>query len=283
MTAISDVLFHLDARESAQSAGEFALSLAAMTGARLTAAGVVIEYPPPVVEIGGFNPAWDFGGAGVFAEMFERTREAVEQSYRRLTKMAPPNVQTELVIIQAFPEVACDEFARLARCFDLSVISQGPPSVGEAAALMISGALFGSGRPVFLVPFAHNGHARFERAIVCWDGGVQAARAVAASLPLLSQAHSIEVVYVSPDRERAQQLPACGVMRHLARHGIQATPCILPPHDDVGAAILAYARQSAADYVVMGAYGHWRLRELVLGGATRRILASTTTPVFMVH
>ncbi len=243
----------------------------------------MIEYPPPVAEIGGFNPELDFGGAGVFAQMFERSREAVKRSYKRLVKAAPPDVQTELVTIQAFPEVACDAFARLARCFDLSVISQGPPSVGEVASSMISGALFGSGRPVFLVPVTHSRRARLEKAIVCWDGGVQAARAVAASLPLLLQARSVDVVYVSPDQESPQQLAGYGVMRHLARHGIHAELRILPPTGDVGAAILAYARENAADYLVMGAYGHWRLRELVLGGVTRSILALTTMPVFMVH
>jgi nucleotide-binding universal stress UspA family protein len=283
MSAVRDILCHLDARVPAQSAGDFALSLAAATGAHLTAAGVVIEYPPPVAEIGGFNPAWDFGGASVFAEMFERSRAAVERSFKRLTERAPPEVQTELVTIQAFPEVACDEFARLARCFDLAVISQGPPSLGEAASMMISGALFESGRPVFLVPLAHKGRASLGKAVVCWDGGVQAARAVAASLPLLSQTRSVDVVYVSPDPERSQQLPGHGVMRHLARHGICAELRILPSADDVGAKILAYASESAADYMVMGAYGHWRLRELILGGVTRRILSSTTTPVFMVH
>jgi nucleotide-binding universal stress UspA family protein len=283
MTAVRDILFHLDAREPAQSAGDFALSLAAATGAHLTAAGVVIEYPPPVAEIGGFNPAWDFGGGGVFAEMFERSREAVERSFKRLTERAPPEVQTELVTIQGFPEVACEEFARLARCFDLSVISQGPPSLGEAASLMISGALFGSGRPIFLVPFVHNGEASLEKAIVCWDGGVQAARAVAAALPLLSQARRVEVVHASPDRERSEQIPAYGLMRHLARHGIDVELRILPQSGDVGAALLAYASESAASYMVMGAYGHWRLKELVLGGVTRSVITSTTTPAFMVH
>ncbi len=68
MVAIRDILLHLDARDSAQSAADFALSLAAATGTHLTVAGVVIEYPPPVAEIGGFNPEWDFGGAGVFAQ-----------------------------------------------------------------------------------------------------------------------------------------------------------------------------------------------------------------------
>jgi nucleotide-binding universal stress UspA family protein len=283
MTAVRDILFHLDAREPAQSAGDFALSLAASTGAHLTAAGVVIEYPPPVAEIGGFNPAWDFGGAGVFAEMFERSRAAVERSFTRLTERAAPGVQTELVTIQGFPEVACEEFARLARCFDLSVISQGPPSLGEAASLMISGALFRSGRPVLLVPFAHNRPASLEKAIVCWDGGVQAARAVAAALPILSQARSVEVVYASPDRERSEQIPAYGLMRHLARHDIDAEMRILPQSDDVGAALLAHASETAANYIVMGAYGHWRLKELVLGGVTRSVITSTTTPAFMVH
>jgi len=87
------------------------------------------------------------------------------------------SVQTELVIIQALQEIARDEFGRLARRFDLSVVSQGTPEAGLDEQLMISSALFASGRPVLIVPSTYKGPAKLEEAMVCWDGGVQASSA----------------------------------------------------------------------------------------------------------
>ncbi len=281
--AIRDILFHLDTSEVAQSVSDFAVSLADVTRAHLTAAGVVIEYPPPAADLGGFTTGWDFSSAQVFAEISDRNRKAAEGAYERLVTAVPSSVQTELVIIQALQEIARDEFGRLARHFDLSVVSQGTPETGLDEQLMISSALFASGRPVFIVPSTHKGPAKLEKAMVCWDGGVQAARALAESLPLLSRARSVEVVCVRCKGQTVEQLPGFNITRHLSRHGITATLRELPPADDVGSAILSHAADSAADYIVIGAYGHWRLRELIFGGTTRTILTSTMVPAFMAH
>jgi nucleotide-binding universal stress UspA family protein len=149
--------------------------------------------------------------------------------------------------------------------------------------LMAAGALFGSGRPVFVVPSTHAGPAKLARAMVCWDGGVAAARALAGALPLLEKASVVEVVSISQKEKHAEELPGFNIARHLARHGVEATLCNLSPSNDAGAALLAHAVASGADYMVMGGYGHWRLRELMLGGATRTVLASMTLPVLMSH
>ena len=79
--AIRDILFHLEASELAQSVSDFAVSLADVTGAHLTAAGVVIEYPPPAADLGGFTTGWDFSSAQVFAEISDRNRKAAEGAY----------------------------------------------------------------------------------------------------------------------------------------------------------------------------------------------------------
>ena len=281
--AIRDILFHLDTGEAAQSLTDFAVSLADVTAAHLTAGGVVIEYPPPAADMGGFTTGWDFNSAQVYAELSDRDRKAMEQAYGRLVTAVPASVQTDLVIIQAFQEIARDEFGRLARHFDLTVVSQGTNEAEQDDQLIISSALFASGRPVFMVPSTHKGPAKLEKAMVCWDGGVQAARALAESLPLLSLSRSVEVVCVRCKGQTVEQLPGFNITRHLSRHGITATLRELPPADDVGSVILSHAADSAADYVVMGAYGHWRLRELIFGGTTRTILNSMTAPTFMAH
>ncbi len=274
--AIKDVVFHLDTGETAESVGGFAVSLAAETGAHLTAAGLALQYLPP----GGETDPVVYEA---LAELTDERRKAAEQSYQRLVASVPAGVQTELVMIEALSGIARDEFGRLARHFDLSVVGQGSPEAGSEDRLMVSGALYGSGAPVFIVPTTHKGPAKLDKAMVCWDGGASAARALAGALPLLARASEVEVVSVSHKGEPDAELPGFNITRHLARHGVAATLRKLPPADDVGVALLSHAARSGADYMVMGGYGHWRIREFVFGGTTRTILSSMTVPVLMAH
>lgn len=275
--SIKDILFHLQVSKTAQPVNEFALSLAATMRAQLTAAALVIDFPPVATDMGVFATPYDFGGEETFAQILEERRNAAKQAYEDLTKTATS--QPELVLIEAYPETAYDEFARLARGFDLSILSQEKLEDGQDDRMLISAALFASGRPVFLVPSSHTGPARLEKALVCWDGGAQAAKALAESLPLLAQAQSVEVL-----RFGAEKLPYDpDIIRHLSRHGITAALRELPATKDRGSAILAYAKENGADYLVMGAYGHWRLREFIFGGTTRTILSGMNVPIFMAH
>ena len=139
------------------------------------------------------------------------------------------------------------------------------------------------GRPVLLVPYA--GHVRDagKRALVAWNASAEAARAVADALPLLERAERVEVVVFDggPVGDHGEE-PGADAALYLARHGVNATVSRYGiPHVDVGSQILTRAADMSVDLVVMGAYGHSRLRELVLGGATRTILESMTVPVLM--
>jgi nucleotide-binding universal stress UspA family protein len=278
--AIRDILFHLEIEPSAESVADFASSLAAKTGARLTAGGIVIEYPPPAIHpsIGMMG----FSGLATIERMVEERRAAVEQSYQKHKKSLPASVQSELAAIHGYRGMASHDFARLARYFDLSVVGQRAPGAEQLDELVVAATLFGSGRPVFVVPFIHKGPARLERAMICWDGGMQAARALSASLALLAYAKSVEVVRIGAKGE-SDKIPGANIANHLARHGVAATMTELPAAERIGEAILSYAADISADYIVMGAYGHWRLTEIVLGGTTRDILDSMTAPVLMAH
>jgi nucleotide-binding universal stress UspA family protein len=88
---------------------------------------------------------------------------------------------------------------------------------------------------------------------------------------------------VAEEGQTLEELPGFNIARHLARHGISATLKVLPATSDAAAAILSYAAASNPDYMVMGGYGHWKLREFVFGGTTRTILSSLPIPVFMAH
>jgi nucleotide-binding universal stress UspA family protein len=280
---IKDIVFHLDTEGAGAGVSDFALSLAASAGAYLTAAAVAIFYAPLAMNGGSFGAGLDFNAVDAFAELTEHSRKAAKEAYERLAKTAPSEVHTEFVMIEALPQLAGDEFGRLARCFDISIVGQATPQGADYERHMITGALFNSGRPVFVVPSRHEGPANLEKAIVCWDGGAQAARAVAESLPLLAGTQRVEVVCVGSEKHPPGRPTGAEIVRRLGRHGIASTLRELPAGADVGSTILAYAAESAADYIVMGAYGHWRLREFVFGGTTRTLLASTTVPLFMTH
>jgi nucleotide-binding universal stress UspA family protein len=149
---------------------------------------------------------------------------------------------------------------------------------------MIEGALFGSGRPLIVVPHTHNQGLKLDRIIICWDGSRPAARAIADSLPFLQRGKSIDIVVVTGERDKSGEITGTNMRRHLARHGITVEiKHITRGGAGVQNAILAHASETGADFMVLGGYGHSRLREFILGGVTRSILRSMTVPVLMSH
>jgi len=174
-----------------------------------------------------------------------------------------------------------------ARAADLVVASQADPDWPWTERLDIADRLvMESGRPVLIIPNA-GGHERVgERVLVAWNGRREAARAVFDALPLLRRAMEVKVVFVNPqaERERAADIPAVDICAALARHGVkcEATEQV-QPGAGVGETLLACAEDCGADLLVMGCYGHARLRELVFGGASRHVLAQMPIPVLMSH
>lgn len=274
--SIKDLLVHLDVTKDGGHVQAFAISLASELGAHLTAAGVVIEVMPTATSMGEFP--YD-----AMLEVAEQARVETQRAYDDLCKALPAIVASELVTIDTVAGQAREKFGRLARHFDLAIVGQEGPDSGPDNGLMAEAALFGSGRPIFLVPYIHRGAARLGKAMIAWDGGMAAARAVADALPLLKRAGRVDVVSILPKGQAADELPGFNITRHLARHDIAANLKTLPYTDETAAALLNYAADSAADYMVMGGYGHSRLREFILGGVTREIFRSTTLPTFMAH
>ncbi len=176
------------------------------------------------------------------------------------------------------------QFGRIARRFDLCVVAQ-PESEGAAVAKMIvEGALFDSGRPVIVVPYIQTAPFKVDRIMICWDGSRPAVRAVADAMPLLALAERTEVVIVADKTKKEDELDGIDIGQHLARHGVDATiNRIIRNEIDIAEVLLSHAADSGADMIVMGGYGHSRLREFLLGGVTRSMLGSMTVPVLMAH
>jgi nucleotide-binding universal stress UspA family protein len=149
---------------------------------------------------------------------------------------------------------------------------------------MIEAALLGSGRPIVIVPHYQQGAVKFDRILVCWDGSHNAARAIADAMPFLTRAKQVEVVTVATGGKADDGMPGLYIAHHLSRHGVIAELSNIVAHSqEVSLRIRSHAEQQSADLMVMGGYGHSRLREFVLGGATRDILASTVVPTLMSH
>lgn len=176
-----------------------------------------------------------------------------------------------------------------ARYADLLVLSQTDPAdvtVGIGPQLPEHLALH-SGRPLLLVPYAGNYPLPQRHALVAWDGSRAATRAMTDALPLLRNCARVSVVvYDHSTRYGAHGAqPGADAALYLTRHGVKVEVLqqVKAPGEDVGNALLSLAADSGADLLVMGAYGHQRWREIVLGGVTRRLLQSMTLPVLMAH
>jgi nucleotide-binding universal stress UspA family protein len=179
---------------------------------------------------------------------------------------------------------AAQTFGRIARRFDLSMVRQAEPGKSPLEELVIEAALFDAGRPVLVVPYIQKAPLALDRVLVCWDGGRSAARAVGDAMPFLRHAKAVEVLVVQGDAGKSDEIPGADVGEHLARHGLKVdVERIVATEGKVGDTILSHAADAGADFLVMGGYGHSRLREFILGGVTRGILGTMTVPVLMSH
>jgi len=173
-----------------------------------------------------------------------------------------------------------DVVAAAGRLTDLIVI--GRPS-GEAEAPLaatLDAALFDTGRPV-LVASPTAARVVAGRVALAWNGSAQAARVVASALPILEVADHVTVLTVGAIDTAAT---AQDLITYLGRHDVRASHESVPAGGaSTGATLLAHAEQSRSDLLVMGAYGHSRLREMILGGATRDVLSAAGIPVLMAH
>jgi nucleotide-binding universal stress UspA family protein len=178
-----------------------------------------------------------------------------------------------------------DAVALHARYADLLIINQTDPGDADASQFA-SAVLLSLGRPALLVPYAGEFSSVGTNVLVAWNASREAARAVTDALPLLRRAERVVVMAVDAHASPAGhgESPGADIAVFLARHGVKAEAApTVSSGVDVGNTILSRASDQGADLIVMGAYGHSRVREIVLGGATRTLLQSMTVPVLMSH
>lgn len=177
-----------------------------------------------------------------------------------------------------------DAVAVAARTHDLCLVPIGPSVLADRS--LAEAVLFDSGRPLLVYPDALeiSPADRPGRVTIAWDGGARAARAVADAMPLLLRAREVSVLVAVGEKPSARPGSARDLLRHLNTHGVPAGLEEVPAEGrSIGDLLTGYVRETGVDLLVMGGFGHARLREFVLGGATEAMLQEPPCPVLMSH
>jgi nucleotide-binding universal stress UspA family protein len=275
---IKDIVVNLNVGEKTNQACDYAVSVAATFDAHL--AGIAFRYDPIIPVSGaGYIPA-------DVIDAQERDNEAATRAaldyFAAVCSRAGVNGEP-LTLNASFGGVG-DQFSRIARRFDLSIVGQAEPDASAVEEIIAESALFESGRPVIMVPYIQKAPLKLDNVMVCWDGSRAASRAIADAMPLLAKAGRVEVVIVTNERGKQDEVAGADMGAHLARHGLNVEVRRTALGDvDVADILLSHAADAGSDLIVMGGYGHSRLREFVLGGVTRSIVRSMTVPVLMSH
>jgi nucleotide-binding universal stress UspA family protein len=274
---LKDLLVHVDNDPACSSRLDVAVALAARYGAHLTGlhargwpqlpAYVEIELPPSLREAQQHH--LDELARQAEARFLERARQRGIVSEWRLAT-------GDIIGVMRLH----------ARYADLTIVGQGIDLQGAPhdLAFLAEELALGVGRPVLVVPRYGAFEMVGERVLIAWNGTREATRAVHDALPLLKRATKVTVLSIDPKHDSGSRVPSADIALHLARHGVAAEAASTVGLDiAVGDVLLSRAADLGVDLIVMGAYGHSRLREVVLGGATRHILHHMTVPVLLSH
>lgn len=260
---------------------EFALGFAERLDAHLTACALTLEVP---FHFAGGSMA----SAEIWRQKLDSARARIEALANQVDqRLARSQISTDLRSVSLPLAAVSGAAARFARYADVSIL--GLAEKDPAAALqreVLSGALFESGRPVLVTTPQADPEKALRRVLIAWDGGPQAARAVADAGPLLERADDVHVVVVDPQvsPEDHGELPGGDIALTLSRRGVRVEVHQLPlAGRTVAQTIVAHARDWDAGMVVMGGFGHSPFREYLFGGVTRELLDDAAAPLFMAH
>lgn len=277
--ALKDILVYLDVASTTDKAPEVAMDLATRFDAHVTGLAYSLEPVAPPVLMGPVP-------TDLLSQAAEQAENAAQAAINRFATLGERyNARYEQRVLPLPSGKAAENFANQGRLTDLVVIGQEDPDNGDSIkGGLIESALFETARPVLIVPYIDKELLAMKRVQVAWDGSRAAARAVRAALPILEAAGQAEIVMVDNGKLANQVDPGADLAIYLSRHDIKVEITRIPGQGiSVGDALLSYAYDKSADLLVMGGYGHSRMREFILGGATRDILRSMTVPVLMAH
>lgn len=276
--SLKRIMVHYDATPRGERALATAMSLAEKQDAHLIGCATREEPRIPTYAAAQIP-------ADVIDSLVEEQRKLVKvahESFDKAARAAGREDRCEFIEASGDPARTLTSFGR--GC-DLIVVGQSEPET-EAVDIeeLPDNLVMESGRPVLIVPYIGQRAAVGEHVLLCWTNTREAARAMTDALPLMGKASKVTVLTIEDRDTDMNGLVGDDAARFLAAHGISAElRRAVQPNVDAGTAILNEAAEEGADLIVMGAYGHSRLRETILGGATRTIMKSMTAPVLMSH
>lgn len=274
--SLKDLLVHLDTGTHCQSRLETAVSLAIAHRAHLTGIFVITRTQiPTYMEV-------QIGPKVLEAEAAAADKVAKEVETRFRDRVERAGISYEWRCVEGQPVDCLNLHARYC---DIAVVGQQGPE-NYVSNDMPDHLILSVGRPVLVVPYVGDYPVVGKQIMIAWDGSRLAARAVNDAIPFLKRAKHVDVMAVNPKigSEGLGDIPCADICLHLARHGIEAEAKHMVADDmDEGDMLLSRAADAGTDLMVMGAYGHARWRELVLGGVTQYMLKHMTMPVLMSH
>jgi nucleotide-binding universal stress UspA family protein len=276
-----NLLVQVDDTEGCAKRIEAAVGLAAAHDAHLTGVYVISEASPASFAQ-GYLPA------DLLTALQQEVRARADAALARFAAVAQRNqIAFETRVDRVLYTDIADALATNARYADLVILGQiDPDDALTGPHYLPEQVILGCGRPALVVPYIGPAATLGERIVIAWDASREAARAVNDALPLLERARTVKVITINPRQEPFGhgEEPGADIGLHLARHDIKIeVERVVSREIDVANTILSQAANEGADLLVMGAYGHSRLHEYVLGGVTRTILAEMTVPVLMSH
>lgn len=272
------MLVHVDDDDASAARVDFAARLAQAFGAQLVGIYLVrgTDMTPSAAAMMGADIVARRLGA------FSEAQHAAEQRFRA----AATACGLAAVDWRAPAGSPIDAAIAHGRCTDLFVLGQHDASAAGFGEALISNVLLSSGRPTLVVPRVGAPATLCARVLVAWDAGREAARAIGDALPLLAHAQRVDVLAIDDDDEAevGDRLAGAWLKAWLRGHDVAADIARQNAGDTgVGEWLLSRAADLGSDLIVMGGYGHARMRELALGGVTRTMLRAMTVPVFMAH
>ena len=274
-----NLLVNIPTERSPQPVIDGAISLAAHCQARIDA--VSVGY-----ESSGLPLAAE-GGAAV-AAIFEVEREkALERADAALAMFEAQASRAGLIYssraISALQGEAAAILGATARLYDLTVVAQPEFARDTFDNTLAQEILYQSGGPVLFMPYTFKGAFQARRVGICWDGSRLAARAVRDAMPLLEQAEAITIITINAANVPADA-SAAHLVRYLSRLEVPTEiDSVTTQRANIQSSILSLAADDSLNLLVMGGYGHSRLKETVFGGVTRDMLESMTVPTLMTH
>jgi nucleotide-binding universal stress UspA family protein len=275
---IKDVMVHLDGTAADETRLAVVDDIAELFQSRVI--GLFVNLLPLLAP-----EAEDGIGAVQSVELVQLAREAGDAMEAKLThRLARLQKPVELRRFDGLAGAIGDIAAREARTAD-AFVALRPNGTTREPEHLVEGVLFGSGRHVFLVPNRKSAKASFDHILVAWNSSRESARAMAEALPYLHQAREVTVVVINDEPlVELRATEGASAVDHLKQHGINAVlHHARARKGDVGATLMTVAKQRKANLIVMGGYGHSRLREWLLGGTTYELLHTAQVPLLVAH